>query len=150
MIRAAKPHRRPAREDNGRDEILRLQYDGQRAGPEALRQRVRLYGHILTTELHRRLIRHHEGQGLDRRSPLHLVDFRDGFLVKAVSGKPVDGFGRHSDKTAASDNRGGFPDVFRNSFCLHLSLRLRLQERGLIGGNKAVDQLVQVSVHDRL
>ena len=93
---------------------------GQRPGPERLRQRQRIG---VENHLARRVLdaEHMGDQRVERRPALGGVDRRDGARVGGVGGQPVDRLRRHRDEAAGAQNRRGPGDrlaVRRQAFCL--------------------------------
>ena len=123
-----------------------------------LRQQPRLRRDVVADRLHLLRLRDVQDQGIVLRAALCLEDPRDGGLVQPVRAETVDRLGRDAEQTAFPDNLRGSGNVFVCRFsktdCFQFDspvslffLRL-LQLARLIRGDKRVDQLIQIAVHD--
>ncbi len=91
MGRAAQGHRGTARADDGGHGIRSRQDQGQRSGPEPLRQRLRFDGPQGDKRLGRSRVGHMKDHGIRGRTPLGRVDPGHRLGVQAVCPQAVHG-----------------------------------------------------------
>ena len=107
VVRAAHADRRQTRRRLRGNDIAAGEDHRQRAGPEALREQIRLRRHVMAVPLEPRGVRNVDDEGVVLRTALGLKDVPHGLAVEGVRTQTVDRLRRDADEPAAAENVGG-------------------------------------------